>query len=183
MKSNDVLFNILTSDNIVANINSNIDILTHLIPEIRYMIDFSHNNHHHHLDVWNHTLLALSLSENNFEMRLCLLLHDIGKLHCFQDLEIRHFKGHPKVSSEISKKILERLNYETNFIDEVCYLIEKHDSLITIEEISNNYDLEYKRFKIQYCDSLAHNPNKIDNRKRYLERTLNKFEKNKVLKK
>ena len=25
---------------IVTNINSNIDILTHLIPEIRYMIDF-----------------------------------------------------------------------------------------------------------------------------------------------
>ena len=55
-------------------------------------------------------LLALSLSCNDFEIRLIPLLHDIGKPHCYQDKEIRHFVGHATVSST-SRNILERLKY------------------------------------------------------------------------
>ena len=54
------------------------------------MIGFEHKHPHHHLDVWNHTLLALSYSPKDFDIRLVLLLHDIGKPHSYQDEEIRH---------------------------------------------------------------------------------------------
>ena len=163
-----ILFKILTSDDVVKSINENLEQLLILIPEIKDMIGFEHNNPHHHLDVWNHTLLALSISENNFEIRLALLLHDIGKPHSYQDLEIRHFKGHPKVSSQISRHILTRLNFEKQEIDEMCYLIENHDYMITKGEIKKNKLLATKQFKIQFCDGLAHNPTMLEKRRKYL---------------
>lgn len=166
---------VLTSEEVVEKIKNNLDELLEIIPEIKKMIGFEHKHPHHHLDVWNHTLLALSLSDNDFEIRLVLLLHDIGKPYHYQDGEIRHFEGHSKVSKEISLNILKRLNYTDKFIEEVCYLIEKHDDLITSEDIKNNYDLAYKRYLIQECDALAHHPEKLEKRIKYLEKTKNKF--------
>lgn len=167
-----LLESILTSDDVVKCINDNMDYMLSIIPEIKHMIGFKHMHPHHHLDVWNHTLLALSLSENDFEIRLCLLLHDIGKPFSFQEEgNIRHFKGHPEVSSLMSKNILKRLGYDEKFVNEVCYLIKYHDTPITKLDVSNNYDLSYKRYIIQRCDALAHNPEKLEKRKEYLSKT------------
>lgn len=162
------IFKILMTDNVVNSINNNLDIILNLIPELKDTIGFEHNHPHHHLDVWNHTLLALSISPKNFEIRLVLLLHDIGKPHSYQDEEIRHFKGHPKVSSQISFHILKRLNFNDDEIKELCYLIENHDNPITEEEIINNKELTIKKFNIQLCDGLAHNPLKLEKRIAYL---------------
>lgn len=166
---------LLTSEEVIDNIKNNLDELLKIIPELKDMIGFDHKHPHHHLDVFEHTLLALSKSENDFEIRLVLLLHDIGKPHCYIDAEVRNFKGHPKVSKEISLNILKRLNYTDRFIEEVCYLIEKHDDIITSDEIKNNYNLAYKRYLIQECDALAHHPEKLEKRIKYLEKTKTKF--------
>lgn len=128
---------ILLSEDIVESINSNIDYLINIIPENKDMMGFEHKHPHHHLDVWNHTLLALSLSQKNFDVRLCLLLHDIGKPHSYQEGEVRHFKNHPKVSSQMSKIILQRLGYEEKYIDYICYLIKHHDIPISTDQIDN----------------------------------------------
>ena len=165
------LYYILIDSDIISSINFNLDFLIELIPEIENMIGFEHNHPHHHLDVWNHTLYALSLSENNFDIRLSLLLHDIGKPFSYQDDEIRHFHNHPYVSFIMSKSILSRLGFNTEYINKICYLIKKHDTPITKKEIEYNYNLEYMRYKIQECDALAHHPEKLEKRKRYLEST------------
>ena len=165
------LYYILIDSDIISSINFNLDFLIELIPEIENMIGFEHNHPHHHLDVWNHTLYALSLSENNFDIRLSLLLHDIGKPFSYQDDEIRHFHNHPYVSFIMSKSILSRLGFNTEYINKICYLIKKHDTPITKKEIEDNYNLEYMRYKIQECDALAHHPEKLEKRKRYLEST------------
>ncbi len=99
--SNMILHEILLSNDIVESINRNMDSLLQIIPEIENMIGFEHKHPHHHLDVWNHTLLALSLSEKDFDIRLCLLLHDIGKPFSYQDEEVRHFRNHAKVSANM----------------------------------------------------------------------------------
>lgn len=163
------LYNILMDDNIIESINNNKEELLTIIPELKDMINFPHNHPHHHLDVWNHTLLALSLSPKEFEIRLALLLHDIGKPHSYQDKEVRHFKGHPKVSSKMSYKILKRLNFNEYEISEIYYLIEKHDTRITDKDIIENNNLAIKRFKIQICDALANNPTKLEKRVAYLQ--------------
>lgn len=165
---NKKLYKILTSDNITKSINDNLEFLLRLIPEIRFMIGFEHNHPHHHLDVWNHTLYALSLSENNFDIRLTLLLHDIGKPFSYQDDEVRHFHNHPKVSSYISRLILNRLNFDEDYINYICYLIKNHDTPITEDDIKNNVGIEYQRYLVQECDALAHHPKKLEKRKKYL---------------
>lgn len=177
------LYKILTSKDVVLSIKENLDYILEIIPEIKYMIEFEHKNPHHHLDVWNHTLYALSLSENDFEIRLSLLLHDIGKPFSYQEEgEIRHFHGHPKVSAEMSERILTRLNFDKQFIDEIYYLIELHDIPINDADITNNYDLSIKRYKIQKCDALAHHPDKLEKRNEYLSNIKDKLEVNRYVK-
>ena len=169
------LQSILLSDNIVESINKNIDYLLKLIPEIENMIGFEHKHPHHHLDVWNHTILALSLSEKDFDIRLCLLLHDIGKPFSYQDEEVRHFRNHAKVSSDMSRIILNRLRYDKKYINYICYLIENHDTPISDEQIVNDYDLCLKLLKIQKCDALAHHPDRLEKRKKYIDETHKKL--------
>lgn len=164
----EILYNILMNDNVVETIHDNLDNIIKLIPEIKDMIGFEHNHPHHHLDVWEHTLLALSISPKDFEIRLVLLLHDIGKPHSYQDEKVRHFRGHPKVSSEIAYKILKRLNFNNEEVHMLCDLIEQHDDLITNKEIIENKEFAIKKFKIQCCDGLAHNPLKLEKRVAYL---------------
>lgn len=85
MKNKKRLKKILTSNNILNSIYENVDILLDIIPESNDIINFEHNHPLHHLDVWNHTLLALDISYNDYDLRLCLLLHDIGKPHSYQN--------------------------------------------------------------------------------------------------
>lgn len=180
------LYNILMNENIVFSIKNNLDTVLNLIPELENIIGFKHNHPHHHLDVWEHTLLALSYSPKNFEIRLVLLLHDIGKPYSYQDEEVRHFRGHAKASSEISFNILKRLNFNDEEISKLCYLIEQHDTPILDEEIFTDKDLAKTRFKIQCCDALAHNPSKLQKRINYLlsinEKLNDEQEKNKCRK-
>lgn len=164
----EVLEDILCSANILNSINNNLDVLLKIIPELKDMIGFSHKHPHHHLDVWEHTLLALSISINQFDIRLVLLLHDIGKPHSYQDGEIRHFKNHPKVSSNMSIVILKRLGFSDEYINYISTLILKHDTEILDNDIENNFEFIKQLFKIQYCDALAHHPEKLNNRKKYL---------------
>ena len=173
-----MLEDILLSDNVVESINNNLDYLTLLIPEIKYMIGFEHKNKYHNLDVWGHTLKAISISNKDIDIRLTLLLHDIGKPHSYQeDGEFRHYKNHNVVSSKMSKIILKRLGYNNEYIEKICYLILMHDIMITEDDIKNNYELEYIRYQIQLADGLAHNPKNIDKRIKVLEKTKKLFKK------
>ena len=163
-----ILEDILMQEDVVKSIRDNYDSLIDIIPEIESMVGFDHKHPHHHLDVFEHTLLALSRAPHDFEIRLVLLLHDIGKPYSCQEGEVRHFKGHPLVSCNMSNEILKRLNFNDEEIKELCYLIKEHDSLISEKDINDNFDLVYKRFKIQFCDGLAHHPDKLEKRIKYL---------------
>lgn len=173
-----MLEDILLSDNVVESINNNLDYLTLLIPEIKDMIGFEHKKKYHNLDVWEHTLKAISISNKDIDVRLTLLLHDIGKPHSYQeDGEFRHYKNHNVVSSNMSKIILKRLGYDNEYIEKICYLILMHDIMITEDDIKNNYELEYIRYQIQLADGLAHNQKNIDKRIKVLEKTKKLFKK------
>lgn len=163
------LKDILLSNDVVKSINDNMDYLLSIIPEIEYMIDFNQNNPNHHLDVWNHTLLALNLSKKDFDIRLSLLLHDIGKPFSYQDLTIRHFKNHQSISSIMANNILKRLDYDIDYRNYICSLIYMHDSKITDKMINDEYDFAFSLYNIEYPDQMAHNPCMLKRRKEYLE--------------
>lgn len=171
-----LLKNILCAKDVQININNNIDDLLLIIPEIKDMIGFEHKHPHHHLNVWEHTLFALSLSPNNFDIRLSLLLHDIGKPHSFQNNgEFRHFKGHALMSKNIAKNILNRLNYKKEYIDYICQIIEQHDTPLNLEKIKQNPQFCKILFKVQKCDALAHNPAYNAKRLEYIKNTKQLF--------
>ena len=174
------LYDILMSDDVILEVNKNLDYILKIIPEINYMIGFEHKHPHHHLDVWNHTLYALSLSEVDFDIRVALLFHDIGKPFSYQEGEIRHFHNHPSVSAEMTRKILEHLDFKEEFINKICYLVKYHDTPISQKQMEQDYQLSLKLYKIQYCDAMAHNPNMLDKRKKYLEETYSKIKQMKL---
>lgn len=159
---------ILLSDDVVKSINDNLDYMLIKIPEIEYMMGFDQNHPNHHLDVWNHTLLALSLSEKDFDVRLTLLLHDIGKPFSYQDREVRHFKNHPKVSAIMTKDILTRLGYSDSYVEYITKLVKNHDKGIDKKLIEEDRLFCLKLYKIQRCDILAHNPKKLEKGISYL---------------
>ena len=171
-----MLYDILMSDDVSLSILKHEDELFEIIPELMYIKGFEHKHPHHHLDVYSHTILALSLSEKNFSVRLSLLLHDIGKPFSFTEYKnVRHFKNHPYFSSVIARKILKRLSYDDEFIEKICYLIKMHDSPITFYDVNSNYDLSYELYLVQRCDALAHNPKKLEKRIKYLDESQELF--------
>lgn len=169
------LYEILMSDDVITSIKNNYDELLSIIPEIAFMKGFKHNHPYHHLDVWEHTLYALSFSSKNYEERLALLLHDIGKpFTCTTSNDgVRHFKGHPDKSFEMTLIILLRLGYDGEFIDRICYLVRYHDERINEEDLNIDYELLMERYEVQYCDSLAHNPDILYKKEKYLDKTKN----------
>lgn len=169
MNNIEIMYDILMNDNVVESINENLGTILMLIPELKPTIGFEHKHPHHHLDVWDHTLYALGQSIKDFDVRLTLLLHDIGKPHSYQEKDgIRHFKGHPKESKKMTKKILKRLGFNNLYNKKICYLVGKHDEPITNKDINKYPELTNKRFEIQRCDALAHHPDKLEKRINYL---------------
>lgn len=164
------LAQLLKSENISTAINENIGNLIEIIPEIQSMIGFEHKHPHHHLDVWNHTMLAMSVSPNNFDIRLALLLHDIGKPHSYQeDGGFRRFHGHPDKSADMAKEILERLDFDKEYSDKICTAIKLHDTAIRINFLLQEPELANLIFEIQKCDVLAHNPRFNNKRLKYID--------------
>lgn len=157
-------------------VKDNVDFLIKYIPEIKYMIGFKHNHPHHHLDVWNHTLLALdNLESDDLETNMALLLHDIGKPFSYQDAEVRHFKGHALESEKIARTILNRLGYDDKFIEDVCYLVKNHDNMINTTKLDNTIEMIQKRLSIQYADAKAHNPMTVEKRLNLLDEVSKKL--------
>ena len=170
------LYDILMSDNVVKTINGNLDILLEYIPEIKNIMNFNQKHPYHIYDLWNHTLVALSFSKKDYEIRLSLLLHDIGKPFSYtEENGVRHYDGHNELSYKIAYCILSRLRVEESIRKNVLYLILNHDNPIRSNEIKKNYDLELKRFEVQRCDILAHSEECIEKRQEYLDKTIKKL--------
>lgn len=163
------------------SVRNNQDLIFTYIPELKDMVSFKHNHPEHHLDVWEHTLAVLDNLDDvdDIELKMAGLLHDVGKVHSFQDEEVRHFRGHPKVSKEISDTVLQKLGYEKEFIDSVGYFVLKHDTPIDPDHLDNSYEMVKRLLKLQYADAKAHKPDKVQKRLDFLNDISKKLELNK----
>ncbi len=143
-----------------------IDVIGVFLPELLSCVGFLQNTKYHHLDVFEHTLAAVELAPADLITRLSVLLHDVGKpLSYTEDENGGHFKGHGKVGTELSYKILRRLRFDNDTTDRVCALVEVHDNVPPAEKravkrLLRRFGEEDTRrlFEIQKCDRLAHAP-------------------------
>lgn len=126
---------IVSSDSFCVQLLLYKNVFSLFIPELKNMIDFPQNNPYHNYDVFDHTIYAIEYCESDdLTVRLAVLFHDIGKPHCYQDGEdgIRHFKGHGKVSAEMTDKIMKRLKFDNETRNNVVQLVHYHDATFEV---------------------------------------------------
>lgn len=105
------------------------------IPELKDLTGFRQNNPYHAYDVFNHTVHAIEKCESDdLVVKLAVFFHDFGKPHSYQDGEdgIRHFKGHGKVSAEITDSIMKRLRFDNETRNNVVELVYYHDATFEV---------------------------------------------------
>lgn len=111
------------------------DVFSLFIPELKDMIGFQQDNPYHAYDVFDHTVHAIEKCESDdLIVRLAVFFHDFGKPHSYQDGEdgIRHFKGHGKVSSDITDTIMKRLRFDNETRNNVVELVYYHDATFEV---------------------------------------------------
>ncbi len=104
------------------------DVIAVFIPEILPMIGFDQKTKYHSLDVYAHTVLAVSnAAQDDKILRLSAFFHDIAKPHCQTIDELGgHFKGHGEIGAEMTDKILRRLHADNATREAVVRLIAEH---------------------------------------------------------
>ena len=111
------------------------DILGVWIPEILPMVGFNQHNFHHIYDVWQHTVKVVENVPAVPHLRLAALFHDMGKPGTFtmDNKGVGHFYGHPKLSTEIARNILNRLKVDNDTKHKVVELVRHHDTPLQTE--------------------------------------------------
>ena len=160
------------------------DVFAVVIPELALCFDFPQNSKWHIYDVYTHIVKSTALVPKSDYMRLAMLFHDIGKPFCKTTDEKGqdHFKGHPAISEEKARAILERLHASNAVKNKVLTLIKYHDLYITpkpsnikrwLRTLGEEMTLDYIDFKI--ADLSTHNMElsapEIDALKRIKEQT------------
>lgn len=104
-------------------------VLEIILPEFKAAMETEQKHPHHFLSVGEHTLLAMGQVPPVKELRLAVLLHDIGKPKCLTvDSEgITHFYGHAGIGAVMAEDILKRLRYDNHTIETVARLVKYHD--------------------------------------------------------
>ena len=137
---------LIVSDHCDFYIKKYFDIIITIIPELSLMENFNQNCPDQIYDLLYHTLCVMKTCENNLELRLCALFHDIAKPFTVQqdDRGINHYPDHGKKGAEITRLILNRLKYEKKLVSKVTKIIEFHDYQIPENE------LKYKEMLLKF---------------------------------
>ena len=87
-------------------------------------------------DVFQHTLLALSLLENPTPISAwSTLLHDVGKPKTMSFSDRIRFNNHHKAGASIAKKILRRLKASRQLVDDVSACIDNHMNFMNVQNM------------------------------------------------
>jgi len=87
-------------------------------------------------DVWTHTLLMLSLSQNrSLPLGLGILLHDVGKPATIIHADRIRFNGHTKAGVQITLSIGRRLRLPTKAINRTATLVEQHMRFLDVQRM------------------------------------------------
>lgn len=111
---------------------------TALVPELDMMLGFDQRSKYQQYSLWEHTAKALSYCPPNLSVRFAALFHGIGKPDCYafragDTSRAGVYSGHAVRSAIYARRILTELKYSDDFIDDVCLLIENHDTELPVE--------------------------------------------------
>ena len=114
------------------------DLAEYVLPELP-LLQLEEDEHHHHKDVYEHTLTVLEQAmmlekmheptcEPDLTLRLSALLHDIGKpkTRRFEAGGKVSFHHHEVVGARMTRKRMQALRYPNDLTDDVSKLVELH---------------------------------------------------------
>ena len=121
------------------------DILSEIIPEIRPMVGYDQQNHHHSYDLWEHTVRAVENMPPEADLRLAMLLHDTGKplVRTTDEHGEGHYRGHQQASAEIAARAADTLRLDNATRDRVLLLVRYHDIPLRTETGEINLDRSF----------------------------------------
>lgn len=165
------LYKMLKGNNIYNVLNEYKEVLAVVIPELEPSFYCAQNNPWHIYNVYQHIIHAVANAPADSELRLVMLLHDIGKpfVKTTDGRGIDHFKTHAAVSADMAEKILKRFHASNRITDKVVQLVYYHQSVENVDEIrvkrwlaKIGAEQTENLFKVRLADLSAHNPAKID---------------------
>lgn len=120
---------LLCGENVKSVLLEYKQVLAEIIPELRTMFDYEQGSKYHDSTLFVHTARAVEAAPPREEMRLAMLLHDIGKPVCRSTDENGecHYYGHAEKSVQIADKILRDLKCGNLLRTRVCEIIKYHD--------------------------------------------------------
>jgi len=116
------------------------NLLKNIIPELEQGVGVSQNKDHIY-SVFNHSVKALGFAAKrkySLNVRLAALFHDIAKPMVKKGEGYDStFYNHDIVGAKITKKILKRLKYSNEVIDQVTHLVRHHMFFYSMGEVSD----------------------------------------------
>lgn len=139
------LFKLLCGPGVGRILRAFPDVLSVIIPDLRPMIGYDQRNHHHHFDLWEHTVQGVENIPPQPALRLTMLLHDTGKPSvCTLDAKGEaHYAGHQAVSAEIADRVTAALRCDNATRDRVILLVRNHDIPLRTESGAVNLDRSF----------------------------------------
>lgn len=102
-------------------------ILKRILPELENTVGVDQPGPFHKWPVFEHTLECIDAAPPRLNVRWAALLHDINKPQCKVVTGDRAtFYNHDKEGARTARKVLQRLRYSNDLIDEVSTLVDKH---------------------------------------------------------
>jgi putative nucleotidyltransferase with HDIG domain len=103
-------------------------LLPHILPEVKALQGVAQPPEFHpEGDVWNHVLLMLAaLEQPTLTLALGALLHDVGKPPTFTVSDRIRFNGHAETGAAMTAKILDRLRFPQDQVQQVTSLVAHH---------------------------------------------------------
>lgn len=135
------------------------------IPELYEEVGFAQRNPHHKYDVYEHSIRALDVCNDDVIVRYAVLLHDIAKPLCFfiDEKGIGHFHGHAAKGESIAYNIMRRLKADNITCNTVSMLVKYHDYPI-ISDMSHakrmlnkfGYENTLRLLEVKKADTSTH---------------------------
>lgn len=105
------------------------EVFAAIIPQLGAAIGYDQGSKYHNSTLYEHTARAVEAAPDTVEMRLAMLLHDIGKPACRSEDENGecHYYGHSEISARMTDDILRRLKCDNALRERVVEIVRYHD--------------------------------------------------------
>jgi putative nucleotidyltransferase with HDIG domain len=104
-----------------------VGVLEKILPELAACVEVSQPGGYHAYDVFEHSILTADHAPRDLVIRLAALLHDISKPAAkVPTQEGATFYGHEKKGARVAQKMLQKLRYSNQVIEQVTLLVDKH---------------------------------------------------------